>query len=91
MISPPFHHIAYILLSSSRLGGGGGGGLPIFVLVKKGGCQKILYDLVGLILKHFALLKNILYPPPHPPAIYIINETLCDVFVIQVEWKTFFC
>ena len=72
---------------------GGGGGLPIFVLVKKGGCQKILYDLVGLILKHFALLKNILPPPPppHPPAIYIINETLCDVFVIQVEWKTFFC
>ena len=50
--------------------GGGGGGLPIFVLVKKGGCQKILYDLVGLILKHFALLKNILYPPAPTPLLY---------------------
>ena len=50
--------------------GGGGGGLPIFVLVKKGGGQKILYDLVGLILKHFALLKNILYPPAPTPLLY---------------------
>ena len=43
--------------------GWGGGGLPFFLLVKKGGFQKILYDVVGLILKYFTLLKNILPPP----------------------------
>ena len=59
------HHFIILPIFYFPRQDGGGGRLPIFVLVKKGGCQKILYDLVGLILKHFALLKNILYPPPH--------------------------
>ena len=59
---------------------GGGGSLPFFLLVKKGGCLKILYEL-GPDLKKFCPFKKYPLPPPHPPcpAIYLINGTLCDV------------
>ena len=60
----------YPLLSLSRL--------PISSFGQEGCCEKILYDM-GEILKNFAHLKNILCPPSHPPAVYIMNAALAEL------------
>ena len=71
---------------------GGGGGVANFCFGQEGRLSKNSVWFGGADLKTFCPFKKYPLPPrPHPPAIYIINETLCDVFVIQVEWKTFFC
>ena len=49
-------------------------------MVKRGGCEKILYDM-GDILKNFAHLKNILCPPPPPTplTVDIMNAALAEL------------
>ena len=46
---------------------GGGGGLTFFLLVKRWGCQKILYD-VG-VMKKICPFKIYPLPPFPPPAV----------------------
>ena len=55
----------YILFWPCQDWVGRGGGSQFFLLVKSGGCKKIVYDM-GEILENFIHLKNILCPPaPH--------------------------
>ena len=65
----------YPLLSLSRL--------PISSFGQEGCCEQSLYDM-GEILKNFAHLKNILCPPPppHPPAVYIMNAALGELKIV---------
>ena len=65
----------------------GGGSLPFFLLVKKGDCLKILYDL-GPDLKKFCPFKKYPLLPP-PPAICLMNAALCDVLYKQNERLSF--
>ena len=68
----------------------GGRSLPFFLLVKKRGCLKILYDLGPDLQKKNCFFKTSSAPPP-PPACNIHNECSLMWCVIQVEWKTFLC
>ena len=64
----------------------GGWSLPFFLLVKKRGCLKILYDLGPNLQKKICPFKTSSAPPCN-----IHNEWNLMWCVIQVEGKTFLC
>ena len=57
---------------------GKGGGVHVFSLIRKGGFEKLLCDLMGGCEKKADLKKNHL--PPPPPAVYIMNAALLRHF-----------
>ena len=59
----------------------GGRSLPFFLLVKKRGCLKILYDLGPNLEKKICPFKT----SSAPPAIYIMNVALCDVLSSRMK------